>query len=44
MITEERKIHTTNKKRRHELSEEIKKTKGIPHYLKITKELISNSN
>lgn len=44
MITEERRTHTTNSKKRHELSQELKKQKGVPNYLKIDRNLISNLN
>lgn len=44
MITEERRAHTINPKKRNELSKELKKQKGVPNYLKIDRNLISNLN
>lgn len=44
MITEERIINTKDSKKKVELSQELKKQKGIPHYFKIKKELISGLN
>jgi hypothetical protein len=44
MITEDRKRDTTKPKKKFELAMELKKTKGVPHYIRIDRYLISGLN